>query len=125
MCSSDLLQTSHVVHGGLCARTIRIPAGAVLTGALTNMDNVCVVFGDITVTTDTGPERLAGYHVLPARAGHKRAGYAHAETWWTTIWKTELTDIAAIEDEMTDESDKLQTRTLSIEHSRAAGALEE
>lgn len=108
------LQTSHVVHGGLCARTIFIPAGTVLTGALTNIDNLCVAFGDITVTTDDGPKRLTGFNVIPAMAGAKRAGVAHSDTWWTTVWRTELTDLEAIEDEMTNESAMLQTRTLAL-----------
>ena len=104
------LATTHVIHGGMCARTILIPAGVVLTGALTNCDNVCIVCGDITVTTDEGPQRLAGYHVLPAKAGAKRAGVAHADTWWTTIHRTDLTNIADIENEMTDESAGLGSR---------------
>lgn len=106
--------TSHLVHGGLSARTIFIPAGVALTGALTKRDNVCVVCGDITVTTDEGPQRLTGFHVLPAKAGAKRAGIAHADTWWTTLHRTDLTEIAAIEDEMTDESEQLQNRMLAL-----------
>lgn len=104
------LSTSHVVHGGMCARTIVIPAGTILTGALTNADNICVMCGDITVTTDDGPVRLTGFHVLPAQAGFKRAGVTHADTYWTTVWPTSLTDVDAIEDEMTSESGQLQTR---------------
>lgn len=109
------LATENLVHGGMCARTILIPAGTALTGALTNMDNVCVMFGDIEVTTDEGVKRLTGYHVLPAKAGAKRAGFAHSDTWWTTIWPTGLADIEAIEDEATSESDRLQTRRLRLE----------
>ena len=104
------LGTQHLIHGGLYARTIFIPAGTVLTGALTMADNVCVVCGDITVTTDEGPQRLSGYHVLPARAGSKRVGVTHADTWWTTLIPTPLTEVAAIEEAMTPEADRLQTR---------------
>lgn len=109
------LHTSHLIHGGLCARTILIPAGTLLTGAQTNMDNICVVFGDIEVTTDDGVQRLTGFNVLPAKAGFKRAGIAHTDTWWTTLWPTELQDIDAIEDEMTNEAGMLQTRRAGIE----------
>lgn len=106
------LNTKHVVFGKMCARTIYIPAGVALTGALTRCDNICVVSGDIIVTTDEGSKRLSGFNVIPAKAGAKRAGYAIADTYWTTIWFTELTDIRAIEDEMTEESGMLQTRNL-------------
>ena len=46
----------------------------------------------------------------------KRAGIAHADTWWITCHHTELTDVTAIEDEMTPEADTLQTRRLAVEH---------
>lgn len=114
------LQTAHLVHGGLCARTIVIPAGTILTGAQTNIDNICLVAGDITVTTDNGPVRLTGYNVIPAKAGFKRAGVAHADTIWTTIWPTELTEVAAIEDEMSSESSLLQTRRALTSNERIA-----
>lgn len=108
------LGTSLVVHGRMAARTIFIPAGTILTGTLTKIDNLCVVMGDITVTTDDGPQRITGHRVLTARAGFKRAGLAHADTWWTTIHHTDQTDVRAIEDEMTDEADRLQTRREAI-----------
>ena len=108
------LQTKHIVYGKVSARYGLIPAGCALTGALTKIDNICVLIGDITVTTEDGVRRLTGFHVLPAKAGAKRAGIAHEDTWWVTLHHTELTDISAIEDEMTDESAMLLTRQLEI-----------
>lgn len=107
------LQSQTLVHGRMAARAIFIPAGTLLTGVLTNIDNISVMVGDITVTTETGPVRLTGFHILPAAAGFKRAGIAHADTWWATMHHTDLTDIAEIEEEMTDEADQLQTRRLA------------
>lgn len=108
------LRTEHALAGGVYARTITIPAGTVLTGALHKKDHINIVEGDITVTTDEGPLRLTGYHVITVKAGSKRAGFAHSDTKWTTVCHTELTDIEAIEDEMTDESARLQTRQLAL-----------
>lgn len=107
------LFTAHLIHGGMYARTIFIPAGTELTGALTLQDNVVVMHGGITVTTDDGPQVLDGFHVLPAKAGAKRAGITHADTWWTTLWTTDLDDVAAIENSLTAEADQLQTRQLA------------
>lgn len=109
------LQTAHVVNGKVCARTIFIPAGTDLIGAKVNKDHINIVAGDIVVTTDTGPVRITGHRVFASPAGHKRAGRAFADTYWTTIWHTSLTDVDAIEDEMTDESAMLQTRRPGIE----------
>lgn len=108
------LKTESVVHGGMCARTIFIPAGTVLTGALTSLDNICIVCGDITVTTDEGPRRLSGYNVLGATKGYKRVGITHSDTWWTMMFKTDSLDPDEIEREMTDEYDALQTRRSSL-----------
>jgi len=104
------LSTANLVHGGMCARTILIPAGTALVGALTNRDSICVMYGDTIFTTDEGAVRKTGYHVIPANAGYKRGGVAITDTYWTAIWPTSLTDIIDIENEMTDESAMLQTR---------------
>lgn len=104
------LRTEQALSGGVYARTIHIPAGTVLTGATHKKDHINVVIGDITVSTDDGMKRLTGYHVIPTKAGMKRAGFAHADTVWTTLCATELDDFAAIEDELVVESDRLQTR---------------
>ncbi len=101
-------QTQMFAHGGMGVRTIFIPAGTALTGALTNIANLCIVHGDIEVTTDQGMKRFTGFHVIPASAGYKRAGYAHADTWWSTVWRTDLIDSREMEDEMTN--DVLQSR---------------
>lgn len=112
------LGTTHIVHGEVSVRTIFIPAGGHVTGALTNLANVCLIHGDITVTTDNGPHRFTGFHILPAQPGAKRYGVAHADTYWTTVHHTKQTDIAAIEDEMTSESALLQTRRDGIEYAK-------
>src|SRR3569832_2674296 len=67
------LNTTRLVHGKMCARTIFIPAGTELTGAQTNIDTLRILHGDITVPTDAGPKRLTGFHVVPANPGFKRA----------------------------------------------------
>jgi hypothetical protein len=109
----DLL-TTHVLSGGIYARTIIIPPGVSLVGATHNRDHINILQGDITVTTDVGMKRLVGHHVLPTKAGMKRIGYAHSETVWTTLVYTTETELDKIEDEITPESNKLQTRTLTL-----------
>jgi hypothetical protein len=74
------LQPAVLTHGQVSARAVLIPAGTLLTGCETNLDNLCIVIGDITVTTDAGPKRLTGFHMLPANRGSKRVGHAHADT---------------------------------------------
>ena len=109
------LNTTHTLSGGMYARTIRIPAGAALTGATHKFDHLDVMQGDISFTLIDGTvKRLTGHHVLATKAGAKRAGYAHSETLWTTICSTQLDDIQAIEKELVVESEELQTRQLEL-----------
>lgn len=108
------LQTTHVLSGGIYARTVHIPAGAVVTGATHKKDHVCVIQGDITALTEDGPVRFTGHHVIAAKAGIKRAVVAHAPTTWTTLCRTELADLHEIEAELVEEHEQLQTRTLEL-----------
>ena len=110
------LRTEQKLSGMVYARTIHIPAGTVLTGATHRKDHINVVCGDITVTTDDGPVRFTGYHVIETKAGSKRAGIAHTDTTWTTLCATELTDFEAIEDELVVESARLQTRQPALQN---------
>lgn len=109
------LGTTHALAGGVYARTILIPAGVVLTGARHKKDHINVMQGDISVSTDDGVKRLTGQHVITTKAGMKRAGYAYADIVWTTLCHSELTDIEAIEADLVEEPERLQTRTLQIE----------
>ncbi|WP_334157911.1 hypothetical protein [Oryzomicrobium sp.] len=101
------IATGHVIHGGLYARTIRIPAGVVLTGVLIKIPTVVIVNGDVLVATEGEPMHLVGYHVLPASAGRKQAFIANADTDLTMIFPSRAEDVATAEGEFTDEADQL------------------
>ena len=49
-------------------------------------------------TEDGGLERLSGPLTMTSPAGCKRAVYAHTDTTWTTIHRTDETDLEKIED---------------------------
>lgn len=105
------LETHHVLHAGLYARTVRVPAGVVITGALVRIATLLVVDGDVLVHVDDGaPIRLQGHHVLPAAAGRKQAFLAQADTHITMIFASGAASIADAEAEFTDEADILASR---------------
>lgn len=108
------LNTTHSVSGGVYSRTIFIPAGVSLVGATHSKDHINIMCGDITVTTDTGMKRLTGYNVFATKAGMRRVGYAHTDTYWTSVIHTTETDIIKIEKDITPDSHKLQTRMAGI-----------
>lgn len=104
------IDTSHTFHAGVYTRTIFIPEGVVMTGALIKIPTTLIIYGDVTVTVGDGSMRLTGYNVISASSGRKQIFYAHTDTHLSMIFATSCTTIEDAENEFTDESDRLQTR---------------
>ena len=104
------ITTHHLFHAGMYSRTIMIPAGVVLTGALIKRATTLVTCGDATVFIGDSRIRLTGYHVLPASAPRKQAFVAHADTWLTMSFATHARSVEEAEAEFTDEDDLLFSR---------------
>lgn len=105
------ITTHHLIHAGLYARTITIPAGVALTGALIKRSTVLILNGDALVATDgDGGVRFTGYHVLHASANRKQAFVALTDTQLTMLFATEARDVQAAEEEFTDEAGLLFSR---------------
>lgn len=105
------IHTHHVLHAGMYSRTITIPAGIVLTGALVKRPTILVVQGDVLVSR--GEEdgiRILGTAVLAASAGRKQVFITHAETTVTMVFPTSATTIEQAETEFTDDTDMLMSR---------------
>lgn len=104
------IPTEHVLHAGMYGRTVRIPAGVVLTGALIKIATLLIVNGDVSVFTGGETLRLTGYHVIPASAGRKQAFIAHADTTLTMLFPSQAATVEQAEAEFTDEADLLLSR---------------
>jgi hypothetical protein len=105
------IATHHVLHAGLYARTILIPAETTLTGALVDIPTTLIVCGDCTVALGGGlTERLTGHHVLAAQGHRKQAFFAHADTHLTMVFATKAKSVREAEDEFTAEAHKLMSR---------------
>lgn len=93
----------HFFGPGLYARKMLIPKGTVLTGAVHKTEHLCIISGDIEVTTDEGARRITDAHaILSSKPGVKRAGYAHEDTFWTTVHATTETDLDKLVEELTE-----------------------
>lgn len=104
--------TAHHLAGDVYGRSVVIPAETYLVGLPHKADHLNVCVGDITVWTDTGRQRLTGAHILAARAGVMRVGFAHADTTWLSVHvnRTGGSDIAAIEDSLVEHPERLLSR---------------
>lgn len=104
------IETSHEFHAGIYTRTIMIPAGVMITGALIKIPTVIILSGDATVLVGDEKIRLTGYGVIAAEAGRKQLFIAHEDTYLTMLFKTDATTVEEAENEFTDEADKLGSR---------------
>lgn len=104
------IATHHVLHGGMYARTICIPAGVVLTGAQIKVATMLIVSGHVRVTVGNDVSDIAGYHVLAASAHRKQAFLAIEDTQLTMLFPTSAATVEDAEREFTDEHDKLFSR---------------
>lgn len=109
------IPTDHVLHGGMYARTIKIPAGVLLTGALIKRTTMLVISGHVTVFVGEGSIEVRGYQVLPASAGRKQAFLAHADTFVTMLFPSGAASVEAAENEFTDEAGRLLSRRQACE----------
>jgi hypothetical protein len=102
--------TDHVIHAGMYARTILVPADTVLTGALIKVATLLIVNGSALVYVGEQCMRIDGHAVLPASAGRKQAFVALADTYLTMVFPTTATTVEEAEQQFTDEADMLMSR---------------
>ena len=97
----------HHFAPGLYARKMLIRKGTVLTGAVHKTEHLCIISGDIDVTTDDGVKRITDAHaIIASKPGAKRAGYAHEDTYWTTVHATDETDLDKLVEELTESTNQ-------------------
>lgn len=104
------IKTSHEFHAGLYSRSIMIPAGVLITGALIKIETLLILSGDATIVINGVSSRISGYGVIPASAGRKQIFMAHEDTYLTMVFKTSARTIEEAEAEFTDEVDMLGSR---------------
>ena len=104
------IETRHVLHAGMYARTVCVPAGVLITGAHITIPTLLIVSGHATLFIGGEDVELKGYAVVPASAGRKQAIYAHADTLLTMLFPTAARTVEEAEQEFTDEPERLCSR---------------
>ena len=109
-CPQLIIPTQHIIHGGMYSRTITIPKGAVLTGALVEIPTMLIVSGHCNVFIGEESIEVKGYHCFAAATGRKQAFNALEETHITMMFPTPAKTVADAEDWFTDEAFLLFSR---------------
>lgn len=90
---------NHFSHG-VYGRELFIPAGTVLTGHIHKHTNMNILLeGEMSVSTESGIERVAAGFVVVSPPGTKRVAYAHTDCRWLTVHGTHEQDVDVIERE--------------------------
>ncbi len=100
----DPANEPHVEHeliDGMYVRKLFIPKGSWLIGKIHLKDCVNVVaLGDITVLTELGCRRVQAGFSQGSPAGLQKIGFAHEDTIFLNVFRTDKADLAEIEAEI-------------------------
>jgi quercetin dioxygenase-like cupin family protein len=102
------LKTEHYFSGpDVYGRRLFQPAGSTLVGKMHKRAHLFVLLeGELTVASDGQlPIRIKAHRVLESPAGVKRAIYAHTDSSYVTVHRTQETDVEAIERELIEPDD--------------------
>lgn len=95
----DGIDHAHRFTEGLYAREVLVPKGMLLVGKIHKHEHINIISkGDVSVLTEFGSERLAAPVTFISAPWTKRVVYAHEDTVWTVIHRTDETDLEKIEE---------------------------
>lgn len=104
------IATSHILHAGMYARTIIVPAGVALTGALMKVETLLTIQGHFLLFAGGKTKELNGYSIFKGSTNRKQAGMALSDTYVTMTFPTQAKTVAEAEAEFTDDAEKLWSR---------------
>ena len=101
------LEVKHYFSHGVYARELYIPKDTILVGKLHKYPQLNILSkGDISVLIDEEVKRIQAPYTVVSPAGTKRIAYTHEDTIWLTIHGTEETNLDAIEEYFTANSEQ-------------------
>jgi hypothetical protein len=109
-CPQIDIPTEHLLHGGMYARTIRVPAGTVLEGAEIKIPTLLVVHGYAQFRLERGDLVVNGFGVLAGSAGRKTIMWAQSDVEMTMVFPTQAETVDEAEREFTDDFERLMSR---------------
>ena len=95
--------TEQFIYGGIYTRTIFIPKGCAVLGALIKIPTTCVLHGDVLLSNGIDVVRSTGFACYKGIPHRRCFAYALEDTYFTTHNPTKATTIEEAEKEFTDE----------------------
>ena len=104
------LETWHHFHAGIYSRTIMVPAGVMIVGALIKIPTLLVIDGEAKIWLGEMSCHFSGRSVFPASANRKQVFAAITDTHITMAFATDAKTVEEAERQFTDEADDLVSR---------------
>ncbi|MBQ8091249.1 MAG: hypothetical protein IJ233_10955 [Pyramidobacter sp.] len=98
------LTRENLLHAGCYCRTLYVPAGLVLTGALMKLPTILIVSGHVLMTVGNQVQDVEGYRVMACEAGRKTAFRTLADTVITCVFATNAASYEEAVGQMTDDT---------------------
>jgi len=88
----------HSFAPGMYIREMFIPKGSVVVGRVHRDEcvNICPM-GDIDIVSEAGDVRVVAPFTAVSAPGTQKIGYAHEDTVWINVFRTDETDIEKLE----------------------------
>jgi hypothetical protein len=91
----------HTFADGMYIRQITMPAGQIIVSKIHGQTHPYFILkGDVSVLTEDGVKRYKAPYSGITEAGTKRVLYTHEDTVWTTVQRTNETDLDKIEEDV-------------------------
>lgn len=88
----------HTIKDGMYMRKLFIPKGSLIIGKIHKLDCLNIVAqGDISVVTESGSARVRAGYTVASPAGIQKVGYAHEDTIFINVFRTDEVEIDRIE----------------------------
>lgn len=97
------------VHGGIYSRTMFLPKGTMIMGALIKVPTTLVISGSCFVSDGIKIQGVNGYCTIFGEPNRRSIFYAYEDTYVTMLCKVTATNTKDAEKEFTDEWELLTT----------------
>lgn len=114
-------ETKEYFHGGMYCREVYRDAGVLVVGKVHKKEHFyLIVSGTVVITTDDGPKRFTGPHLMLSLPGTKRAVFSETPVTCMTFHATEAKTTEEAEAELVEDEpsmyaigNKLKTEVLT------------
>ena len=95
------IPVTHRFLDGIYVREVFMPKGAIVIGKIHKQEHIAIISkGRATVLTEDGLKEISAPYTFKSPPGVRRALVIHEDMVWTTIHRSDETDIERLEDQL-------------------------